>query len=359
MKHSIWVLALVACLSLPAVGMTFLPSRIDISELPFVEISFMLRDQQGFANAVGMHELVVKVDAKQAVITDFNKQVARRDRRYVLFMFDESAAMKGEATAVAKQLAQQVTAGLAQQDYAAYVGFHAQGARIVDFTTDKQQVLNAVWQVTPSRTLPRDAEGDLIRRMAIFKQRVIDQNKQGGIFVFFHLDNLPFDMGYELAQEFDFIHLFLFGAKETSIGQITSNRLYINPHLDTSLSDIIETLLQHRRCAYTMRVNLPLDFDGNTHRLYIGLRSGPLYTRSFIAQHKHERANQALRITPFYMHRFLMYLSLLTGVNIFLFLVVRLYKTFYYKMGIRLLYKRFFISQVIIVLLALLMSVLY
>lgn len=334
---------------------------IDITQLPDIHLKVSIHDNQGYINFLIRDDFSFKMNNKPLDIKSFVKTKEAEDRFHLLLIFDESQSMRGGSIAISRKIARDIISYLSMGDIIAYIGINRGGTRIVDFTNNHNTINNALNSINTSRSHESHIDEEILSRINIFNRNIIQKGLKGAVFIFSNTANFSYDLSYDLSRKYPFVYIFNFGHMDTHISQLTSSNFFLNPNIDLDIRNPVNNLLNHRSCYYNITIKSNTGFDNDIHRLSINLDILPYdtFNYSFHAVSRIDSITVSNISELFYMNRFLMYLTLLTGLHIFLFFLLRLIKDYDTSYKLRHYYIRFIIGLIIIISLSFIMSIIY
>lgn len=336
---------------------------IDISGLPEILIRLSVHDGPYFVNTLMQSSFDIEISNRPVPIKSFSKNIEEEQKLYILLIFDESESMKGPPIINSRKIARDLIHFLSIQDEIAYIGLNPAGNRVLDFTQNHNAVIRAFSNIQPSIPFDPDKEieNEINRRLHIFRDQIINSGQKGAVFIFSNTFNLEFNYSYNMTVSSPYIFIFNFNTTEAGIPQISSSNFYFNPGLDLNISKEINDLLKHRKCLYEFTLLSSVHSFQKPERLSIHLKDKPYSTISFMV---HPADKTDISFTAglsdlFLFHRFLMYLSLLSGIHIFLYFMLWLIKDLSQKHILWKFLVKFLWGQIIVIFLSFLISILY
>lgn len=336
------------------------PEYIDVSLLPEIRMKLSVKGSHGYINTLDEKSFSFMMDNSPVSIKSFTKSTYPEHRFYSLFIFDEGRDMKGTPLAASKRISERILSSLSNEDIAAFVGINSTGRNILDFTPDKSAVMQNISNITPSRYSNPDISGEILRRIGVFERQIRDKGLKGAVFIFSNTVSLDYNMSYDISKKYPFAYIFCFSPFEGT-GQITSENFFLNPAYNINISNTLNSILEYRPCFYIYEAKTAFDTADKQHRLSISLDLLPQdsFSYYFGPEDRSFNAPPPGLKEAFRLNRLLMYLSLLTGLNIFFFFIARLLKKLPSRSHRAKFYIRFLYGQIIISLLAGVISILY
>ncbi len=336
------------------------PEYIDIEELPDIKLRLSVKTNHGYVNTLSKDSFSFKIDNSEVSAKSFFKSTYPEHRFYMLFIIDEGLNMRGTPVASSKRISYKILEAMSTEDMAAFVGINSEGMRIVDFTSDRDTIFNTVESIKPSRHIYSEISGEILRRINIFQKQIYDKGLKGAVFVFSNTISFDYDISYDISKKYPYVYIFNFSPSETT-GQIISENFFYNPDYNLDIGNSLDKLLEYRPCFYDFILKSGTGFDNQAHRLTVSADIIPMdsLNYSFTADSELDKENPDSIAGAFHLNRFLMYLSLISGLNVFIFFVIRLLKDFPSKIHKSRFWMGFIFGQIIASALAFVISIIY